>query len=224
MRQTKKILIIGLSSLVVLSLATWVLQKGVLASVAPYLFTSTSDEKKKEAPAGGGGGDTGPVTTDNWWFEWDKKYCEEHPENELCKFNENMKEQECNWNPLYRMAHLEECTQIVFCQSPEKCSIASGLEKTRPGVGELAGAQEEWESKTSPLAAFLYWLVNAVLGLLFFAAMTAMIVAGFMWLVDLGKEERAKKAGKIVAWAALGMLLVLVAYPLLNAILRAFSE
>ena len=85
---------------------------------------------------------------------------------------------------------------------------------TVPGTGEYKGIS----TLSSLREAILTW-TNFFLGFLALIAMLALIYAGFLYVTTLGNEEQAKKAKNIVAWVVIGIIVIFLAYALVNTLI-----
>jgi hypothetical protein len=66
-------------------------------------------------------------------------------------------------------------------------------------------------------------ILNFVLGFLGFIAVAYIIYGGFLYVMDGGAEENAKKGKTIIMQAAIGILIILASFAIVNTILKAPS-
>lgn len=66
--------------------------------------------------------------------------------------------------------------------------------------------------------------VNYFLGFLGFIATIMIIYAGVLYVTDAGSEENVGKAKKIMLYAAIGIIIILISFALVNTILSVTSE
>lgn len=66
--------------------------------------------------------------------------------------------------------------------------------------------------------AIIKW-TNFFLGFLALIAMIALIFAGFLYVTAAGNSEQADKAKKIIIWVVLGIIVILIAYALVNTLI-----
>ncbi len=67
-------------------------------------------------------------------------------------------------------------------------------------------------------STILKW-VNFFLGFFSLLAMIALIFAGFLYVTSAGNDEQAQKAKKIIIWVVIGIIVVLIAYVLVNSLI-----
>lgn len=67
-------------------------------------------------------------------------------------------------------------------------------------------------------------IVNFFLGFLGLLALVMVIYGGFLYVSSAGNEENVGKAKKILIYAAIGIVVILVAYPVVNTLLGATSQ
>ena len=63
--------------------------------------------------------------------------------------------------------------------------------------------------------AILNW-TNFFLGFFALIAMVALIYSGFLYVTAAGNDEQAGKAKKIIIWVVIGIIVILLAYALVN--------
>ena len=112
--------------------------------------------------------------------------------------------------------------ELPFCQGvdPEDgrqvdCGLIQGLDQTKDLV-----TQNRFTTTTSLPELIQSW-TNFALGFLFVLAMTALIYAGFLWVTDFGSGTNQKTAIAIIKYVAIGLLIILVAYPIVWTIINA---
>ncbi|MFH1375500.1 MAG: hypothetical protein ABIH35_02410 [Patescibacteria group bacterium] len=66
--------------------------------------------------------------------------------------------------------------------------------------------------------AILNW-TNFFLGFFALIAMVALIYAGFLYVTAAGNDEQATKAKKIIIWVVIGIIVILLAYALVNTLI-----
>lgn len=104
-------------------------------------------------------------------------------------------------------------------------SIGGGGEKKQPGCGESNCLSVPDSDEYGNIAvtgsfreAIIKW-TNFFLGFLGLVAMIALIFAGFLYVTSLGNEEQAKKAKNIIVWVVLGIVVILVAFAMVNTLI-----
>ena len=63
-------------------------------------------------------------------------------------------------------------------------------------------------------------IINWVLGLLGIIAVIMILYGGFMWLTAGGNEDKVGSAKKIISAAVIGLIIVLLAWAIVNFVLR----
>ena len=84
-----------------------------------------------------------------------------------------------------------------------------------PDISEYSGLAGE----TSFLNALIIW-TNFFLGFLSVVAMIALIYSGFLYVTAAGNDEQANKAKKIIIWVVVGIVVILLAYALVNTLIE----
>ena len=69
------------------------------------------------------------------------------------------------------------------------------------------------------LRQFLINWTNWFLGFLALIAMIALIYSGFLYVTAAGNDEQADKAKKIIIWVVIGIIVILLAYALVNTLI-----
>ncbi|MFH0776520.1 MAG: hypothetical protein V1936_02815 [Patescibacteria group bacterium] len=71
---------------------------------------------------------------------------------------------------------------------------------------------------TTIRSAILKW-TNFALGFLALIATVILIYAGFLYVTAAGEKEQADKAKKTIMWVVIGIIVILVAYALVNTLI-----
>ncbi len=66
--------------------------------------------------------------------------------------------------------------------------------------------------------AILKW-TNFFLSFLALIAMIFVIYAGFLYVTSMGNDEQAKKAKNIIVWVVVGIIVIMIAYALVNTLI-----
>ncbi|MCF7845720.1 MAG: hypothetical protein K9L85_00605 [Candidatus Peribacteraceae bacterium] len=85
-------------------------------------------------------------------------------------------------------------------------------------VAPDAGAYSGIVAATSIREAIINW-TNFFLGFLALIAMIILIFAGFMYITAAGNDEQAKKAKNTIMWVVVGIIVILIAYALVNTLI-----
>lgn len=77
---------------------------------------------------------------------------------------------------------------------------------------------------TSDLKMTVINIINWVLGLLGIIAVIMVLYAGFQWMTAGGNEERIASAKKIISAAVIGLVIILLAWAIVNFVLATASN
>jgi amino acid transporter len=66
--------------------------------------------------------------------------------------------------------------------------------------------------------------INYFLTFLGLIAVAFIIYAGFLMIIAQGEEESVQKGKKIILWAIIGLLVVMLSYAIVNFVIRASSN
>lgn len=96
----------------------------------------------------------------------------------------------------------------------------------QPGCGEsnclVAPDASEYHgisTESSFRQSIIKW-TNFFLGFLALVAMIALIYAGFLYVTAAGNDEQAGKAKKIIIWVVSGIIVILLAFALVNTLIE----
>jgi hypothetical protein len=97
---------------------------------------------------------------------------------------------------------------------------------TETGVTELGTAlgTESGITGTRDIGALIIKYVNFILPYLTLAAFLAFIYAGFMYVTAFGKDEQTEKAKKIMTYAVIGIVLVILSYGIVRLLTGELVE
>ena len=76
---------------------------------------------------------------------------------------------------------------------------------------------------TNSLTALILGLVRFFLGFLFLVSVVALIYAGVLMVTALGDEGKVKKGKTIITWVIGGIVVIFLAYAIVNTVLGAIS-
>ena len=108
---------------------------------------------------------------------------------------------------------------LVFNALGLEVAFAQGAisDQDQPGIiRALSGGQ-------TGLRGIILTIVNFFLGFLGLLAVVMVIYGGFLYVGSAGNEENVGKAKKILMYAAIGILIIIVSFALVNTILGAGS-
>lgn len=117
----------------------------------------------------------------------------------------------------------------VFAFAQDKVAVPSDASA---GIGtkiwnnlNMSARTAEYDPGTSPeqiLTSRVAAILNVVMGLLGTAAVILMIYAGFLWTTAGGNDDQVGDAKKIIKQTAVGMLVIILAYAIVNFVFSAF--
>ena len=91
----------------------------------------------------------------------------------------------------------------------------------------LERAQDELQSTgirpDTNLIASIAALINYILPYVGIIAVVAFIVAGFMFILGFGSDTAIQRAKKIMIWSAVGLIVILLAFPVTRFIVQFAS-
>lgn len=118
----------------------------------------------------------------------------------------------------------EYCSD-VDCDSEEGEVNPLCISEAQAGTGlareSLAGTGI---THTEDFGDFIKKLVNFALPYLVLAAFVGYVVAGFMYVTAFGNDEQLQKAKKILVWASIGLILVILSYAITNLLTGELVE
>jgi len=85
-------------------------------------------------------------------------------------------------------------------------------------VGETLGLG------TADLKETVINVINWVLGLLGIIAVIMILVGGFQWMTAAGNEEKVEKAKKVISAAIVGLIIILLAWAIVNFVIGTTSN
>lgn len=77
---------------------------------------------------------------------------------------------------------------------------------------------------TADLKATVINIINWVLGLLGIIAVIMILIGGFQWMTAAGNEEKVEKAKKIISAAIVGLIIILLAWAIVNFVIGTTSN
>lgn len=78
--------------------------------------------------------------------------------------------------------------------------------------------------QTSSLHVVIGRLIRALLGLSGAVALLMFVWGGFLWLTSRGETAQVTKGKDTLKWATIGLVVIFLAYVLVNAIITALTE
>lgn len=116
-------------------------------------------------------------------------------------------------------SELTACITRLTNECQGKC--ADGSEQGNLGctVATLFGGLNQLNiTGNAPIQTFIGRAIQYVLGFVGSIALAMFVLAGLMWMTARGNSDRIAKALKIMTWAALGTVVILSSYVILNFI------
>lgn len=106
---------------------------------------------------------------------------------------------------------------IKYCANGDKqCSLSGSI-----GAAETFIGNGTFTNK--PLSVFIQEIVKYFLGFVTLIAVIYIIYAGFQLMTGGGDEEKVKKARQIITYVIAGIVLMWVAYWIVDIIIKAFK-
>ncbi len=78
--------------------------------------------------------------------------------------------------------------------------------------------------KTSSLHIIIGRLIRALLGLSGAIALLMFVWGGFLWLTSRGEPAQVTKGKETLKWATIGLVVIFMAYMLVNAVIAALTQ
>ena len=93
------------------------------------------------------------------------------------------------------------------------------LAQNNPFTEDLDDVQGSSGLGSTELPQMIGLIINAVLTVLGVIFVVLVFYAGFLWMTDMGSEDKIKKAKAIIIAAVIGIVIVLAAYSITNFVL-----
>ncbi len=108
-------------------------------------------------------------------------------------------------------------TLLVLLTTPSLVLAVKGSATDPKATFEnpLSGAQ----TVTDLILRVIQWLIGISLILAFFS----LVWGGIWYIISLGDESRVKQAKAIIFWAVIGVIIILIAYILVNTVAEIFG-
>jgi len=81
------------------------------------------------------------------------------------------------------------------------------------------GSTAYGQSEPTPLVAIIAGIVNILLAILAIVFLILIIYGGYAWMTAMGQEDKIKKAKQIIINAAIGLLIVILSYAIVNFVI-----
>jgi tetrahydromethanopterin S-methyltransferase subunit G len=91
-------------------------------------------------------------------------------------------------------------------------------------LGEKSGFVEAEEAVPKSPAEIAAGIINAFLTLLGIIAVILIVYGGFLWMTAGGNEERITKAKKILYNAAIGLIIIIMAYSITYFLIQRITQ
>lgn len=124
----------------------------------------------------------------------------------------------CYYNPLFVIGNPGKCSVLQdknpYCKDGKNCGIQTGIDETKKNISGIA-------TTTSIKALVLGWL-DFILGYAVFFAVIILVGAGVYLIVSFS-EAAFKKVLKIIQYVVVGFVIILLAYAIVNTVLRVLG-
>lgn len=120
---------------------------------------------------------------------------------------------------------LDECTWVLTEEAEEKeiPKEKKTVADTTESINDLKPLLKKINPlQTTSLQVLFGRLVQIGLGVLGTIALVIFIYGGFLWMTAMGSGEQTKQAFSTLLWGALGVIVILASYAILDFVLRAF--
>jgi hypothetical protein len=74
---------------------------------------------------------------------------------------------------------------------------------------------------TTDIRLLIARVISAVLSIIGVIALLMFVYGGFLWMISGGNESQVEKGKEVLKWTTLGIILIVSAYVIVNAIFRA---
>lgn len=74
------------------------------------------------------------------------------------------------------------------------------------------------------LPELIGYAIRALLGIIGSFALAVFVYGGFLWMTAAGNTERIQKGKNTLTWAAIGLAVIFLSYPIIRFILLALAE
>lgn len=91
--------------------------------------------------------------------------------------------------------------------------LVDGLDKAKTELGTKSGIRDDTDLVDAIVA-----VINFILLFAGIFAFVAFVVAGFMFILGFGSDQANQRARKIMIWAAVGLLVIIFAYVIVDFI------
>ena len=79
-------------------------------------------------------------------------------------------------------------------------------------------------NKTIDIPILIGRVINAILGIVGSLALVMFVYGGLIWMTAAGNQERVKKGGDILMWAAIGLVVIFSAYAMVKFVIEGMIE
>ena len=76
-------------------------------------------------------------------------------------------------------------------------------------------------AEADPIAEIYGRLIRAVLGVMGSVTLLVFVYGGVLWLTSAGNQERVKKGGQTMVWAAVGIFVIFASYAILTLVINS---
>ncbi len=74
---------------------------------------------------------------------------------------------------------------------------------------------------TTDIRLLIARLISAVLSIIGVIALLMFVYGGFLWMLSAGNESQVEKGKEVLKWTTIGIILIVSAYVIVNALFRA---
>ena len=112
-----------------------------------------------------------------------------------------------------------DCTDNTDCEGGSFCELVSTA-----STGKCAITSQTEQATSADLRDTIRRAINIILGFLGILTVILVLYGGFVWLTAAGSEDNVKKGRDILIWAAIGAIVISIAWTISSYILNVASK
>lgn len=106
--------------------------------------------------------------------------------------------------------------------TPLTPGYAQGDEDTSTDITLPSDVSELNQLGTTSVPLLIGRIIRALMGIVGSIALVVLIYGGFLWMTSVGNADRVNKAKDLLVWGALGVLVILSSYAIVNFLFDVF--
>lgn len=117
---------------------------------------------------------------------------------------------------------LQTCLSTQIQDTAACASLGSGTSTTSPSsTGTTTPVTLTNPLGTTDIRLLIARLISAVLSIIGVIALLMFVYGGFLWMLSAGNESQVEKGKEVLKWTTIGIILIVSAYVIVNALFRA---